>query len=77
MNQENQNKEADGVETSKGKAKKNKRGYGEGSIYKRKDGRWVGVVNLGYQNGKLNRKNYYGKTRKDVSDKLTAALSDL
>ena len=78
MEQENQNEEANGVEGKKGKTKKNnKRGQGEGSIYKRKDGRWVGVVNLGYQNGKLNRKYYYGETRKDVSDKLTAALSDL
>ena len=57
--------------------KKVKRGQGEGSIYKRKDGRWVAVANLGYQNGKLKRKSYYGESRKEVSDKLTAALSDL
>jgi integrase len=54
-----------------------KRGQGEGSIYKRKDGLWVAAANLGYQNGKLRRKVYYGKSRKEASDKLTAALNDL
>ncbi|HKY05769.1 MAG TPA: tyrosine-type recombinase/integrase, partial [Blastocatellia bacterium] len=53
------------------------RGQGEGSIYKRKDGLWVGAANLGYQNGKLKRKVYYGKTRSEVSEKLTAALRDM
>jgi integrase len=57
--------------------KKRKRGQGEGTIYKRKDDRWVAVLNLGYQNGKLKRKSYYGETRKDVSDKLNAALRDV
>jgi integrase len=59
------------------KAKKaRKRGQGEGSIYKRKDGRWAGVINLGYQEGKLKRKTFYGETREDVRGKLVAALSD-
>src|ERR1041384_7537294 len=62
---------------SKKPKKERKRGQGEGSIYKRKDGRWVGVINLGYQEGKLKRKSYYGETRKEVSDKLSAALNDL
>ena len=64
---------------SKGKATKQgrKRGQGEGSIYKRKDGLWVGAVNLGYQDGKLKRKVFYGKTRSEVSEKLTAALRDV
>ena len=57
--------------------KKRKRGQGEGSIYKRKDGLWVGAVNLGYQGGKLKRKVYYGKTRNEVSGKLTVVLRDL
>lgn len=54
-----------------------KRGQHEGSIYKRKDGRWTAVVNLGYQNGKLKRKSFYGKTREEVQSKLVAALSDV
>jgi integrase len=58
-------------------SKKRKRGQGEGTIYKRKDGRWAAAVNLGYQNGKLKRKHYYGTSRKEVRDKLNAGLSDL
>ena len=54
-----------------------KRGQNEGSIYKRKDGRWTSVLNLGYQNGKLKRKYFYGATRKEVSDSLTAELEKL
>jgi integrase len=57
--------------------KKRKRGQGEGTIYKRKDGRWAAVVNLGYQNGKLRRKSFYGKTRGEVREKLTNALNDV
>jgi integrase len=51
-----------------------RRGKGEGSIYKRKDGRWVGVVDLGWNaNGRI-RKSVYGTTRKEVSDKLSKAI---
>lgn len=75
MDQENQIKEADEIKAEKGRAKKNnKRGQGEGSIYKRNDGRWAAAVTLGYVNGKLKRKTLYGKTRKEVQDKLTAEL---
>ncbi|MCL4310712.1 MAG: site-specific integrase [Actinomycetota bacterium] len=51
-----------------------KRGQNEGSIYKAKDGRWVGCLNLGYQGGTRKRKYLYGKTRAEVSAKLTEAL---
>jgi len=54
----------------------NKRGQNEGSIYKRDDGRWVAVLNLGYIDGKRKRKSFYGDTRKEVQEKLTAALRD-
>lgn len=57
--------------------KTRKRGQGEGSIYKRKDGLWAAAVNLGYQGGKLRRKVYYGKTREEVQERLVAALSDV
>jgi integrase len=56
--------------------KKRKRGQGEGSIYKRADGRWAAAINLGYQDGKLKRKAFYGETREEVRGKLVAALSD-
>ena len=51
-------------------AQPKRRGQGEGSIYQRKDGRWVGEVTL--ENGR--RKPLYGKTRKEVAEKLNAAL---
>src|SRR5690242_1529715 len=49
-----------------------RRGHGEGSIYKRKDGRWTASISLG--DGK--RKSFYGKTRREVKEKLDAALLD-
>ncbi len=51
-----------------------KRGNGEGSIYQRKsDGKWVGSITI--VTGK--RKVFYGRTRKEVKDKLAAALHEL
>lgn len=54
-----------------------RRGHGEGSIYQRaSDGLWVASVDLGYVNGKRKRKPIYGKTRKEVAEKLKTALHD-
>ena len=47
-----------------------KRGNAEGSIYRRKDGRWVAAYTS--KDGK--RKALYGKTRQEVGRKLTLAL---
>ncbi len=52
--------------------KQKQRGHGEGSIYQRPDGRWVGQISL--EDGK--RKYLYGKTRKEVADKLHQALQE-
>jgi len=49
------------------------RGHGEGTIYQRKDGRWVASITL--ENRK--RKIFYGKTRKEVQEKLRIALNEL
>ncbi len=46
-----------------------KRGHGEGSIYRRKDGRWAASITL--ENHR--RKTFYGKTRKQVQEKLKVA----
>jgi len=46
-----------------------KRANGEGTIFKRKDGRWCASVSLDF--GK--RKYIYGKTREEVGRKLTVA----
>jgi len=53
-----------------------RRGKGEGSITRLADGRWQARVDLGYQGGKRVRKAFYGKTRKEVQEKLTTALHD-
>jgi integrase len=51
-----------------------RRGQNEGSIYRRNDGRWAAAISLGYRNGRRYRKAFYGKTRKEVQERLTAAL---
>lgn len=51
-----------------------RRGRGEGSITQRPDGRWVARVDLGWVNGKRRRKAVYGRTRREVADKLPAVL---
>uniref|UniRef100_UPI0024538B47 tyrosine-type recombinase/integrase n=1 Tax=Nocardia brasiliensis TaxID=37326 RepID=UPI0024538B47 len=53
-----------------------RRTNGEGTIYKRKDGRWEGAAYLGTVNGKLRRLRVYGKTRTEVRAKLTTRLAD-
>ena len=56
-----------------------KRGNGEGSIfYSEKLNRWVGQFTAGRKaDGKLNRKSVYGKTRKEVKEKLLKKLDDV
>jgi integrase len=50
-----------------------RRAHGDGSIFKRaSDGRWVGILDLGYTDGKRQRKTVYGKTRREVADALKA-----
>ena len=54
-----------------------RRGNGEGSIYLREsDGNWCATVDLGWANGKRRRKVIYGKTRKEVAEKLKVTLRD-
>ena len=50
-----------------------KRGNNEGSISKRADGRWTGRVTL--PSGK--RKDFYGRTRAEVAQKVASALRDI
>ncbi|MEO8973771.1 MAG: site-specific integrase [Ktedonobacteraceae bacterium] len=49
-----------------------KRGNGEGSIYKQRNGLWA--ASLSIEGGK--RKYFYGKTRKEVQEKLAAVLQE-
>ena len=52
-----------------------RRGNGEGTISRRKDGRWEARYYVPTVNG-TKRKVIYGKTQAEVRDKLTKALSD-
>jgi integrase len=51
-----------------------RRGRGEGAIYQRADnGLWVTSIDLGVVNGKRKRKYIYGKTKREVQEKLKRA----
>lgn len=62
------------TDSNKGrKPKKSNRGYGEGSIYKRKDDTWAGVSRYADpETGEPKRHFVYGKTRKEVVVKKDA-----
>jgi integrase len=57
-----------------------RRGPGEGSIFKRTDGRWVGQLDLGYvdtpQGRRRRFRSVYGQTRTDVAERLTKLLRE-
>jgi len=52
-----------------------RRGNNEGSITKRKDGRWQGYVNVGYDSktDKPKKKYFYSNLRKEVQRKIEEA----
>ena len=51
---------------------------GEGYLRKRPDGRWELRIMLGYKdNGKPNYKYFYGRTKREVQDKLNAYQEDV
>ena len=51
-----------------------RRGNGEGSIRRRKDGRWEGRYTIYTDEGRK-QKTVYGKSRKEVAEKLTEAMA--
>lgn len=54
-----------------------RRGHGEGSIFKRKDGLWVTRVTIGRDaRGKVKKLTTYHKTRKEAKEALIKALGD-
>ena len=52
-----------------------KRGNGEGSVFKRKDGRWCARYTVRTVEG-LKRRDIYGETRKEVVGKLREVLDE-
>lgn len=51
-----------------------RRANGEGSVYQRKDGRWVGSVMVFTEAGTRARRAVYGRTRAEAHDKLVTLL---
>jgi len=56
-----------------------KRANGEGTIFQRPNGTWAAQITVGRDpaTGKLKRLTFSGKTRKEVQEKLTAALAQM
>lgn len=63
----------------KQRTKHRTRGDGEGTIYQRPDGTWAAQVSLGHDplTGKRKRRSIYGRTRKEVQEKLTKLLREV
>lgn len=55
-----------------------RRGHGEGTIYRRQDGRWCAQVTVGYDpaTGNPKRRTVYGRTRLEVAEKLARLLAE-
>ena len=50
---------------------KTRRANGEGSIFQRKDGRWVGNITIGYDDkGQQKKKTVYARSQAEVAKKL-------
>ncbi len=57
---------------------KTRRQNNEGSIFQRKDGRWVGAITLGYNDeGVQKKKSVYGNSKMEVAKKLTELTSKI
>ena len=55
-----------------------RRAHGEGTIFQLSSGKWQADISLGYKpDGKRNRKSLYGKTQKEVRQKLDALKQQL
>ena len=67
------------VESEVTLSKKKRSASGTGSIRKRPDGRWEGRYTVGYdpKTGKQIRKSVYGKTQKEVRDKMIVFLAEI
>jgi integrase len=69
----NDNDKGSNMQTTEPKKRRARRGRGEGSIFQRGDGLWVANVSAGFNaNGKRRRRAVYGKTKREVQDKLKA-----
>jgi integrase len=53
-----------------------RRGNGEGSITKRKDGLYMARYSVETATGTTKRKTIYAKTRREAAERLSEALAD-
>jgi integrase len=51
-----------------------RRGHGEGSISRRKDGRWEARIEQGWEGGKRRRKSVFTRTRAEAAEQLHIAI---
>lgn len=51
-------------------SRNHRRGRGEGSVYQRSDGRWVGVLDLGWEGGRRRRKAVYASSKPAAQHRL-------
>src|SRR5436305_7942641 len=59
------------------KRERKRRGRGEGSVFQRGDGQWVGSISLGYSEaGRRKRRTVYGGSKKEVLDELDRLRAD-
>lgn len=66
------------MEKEKKERKKRRRAKGEGSIFQREDGKWCSKVPVSYNSsGSIKYKYIYGKTQKEVKDKMLDVKVDL
>ena len=52
-----------------------RRGNGEGTVYRRQDGRWVGAYYVLKPNGGRVRRSVYGQTRAEASKRLAEMVA--
>jgi len=54
-----------------------RRSKGDGAVFRRSDGRWIGQINVGWQDGRRLRKSVQGATRKEVQDAVRALIRNV
>jgi len=67
----------EGVGVGRGDGVMSRRANGEGTIWRRADGRWCGATYAATNRGGRKRVYVYGKTRAEAREKLTALQRDL
>jgi len=54
-----------------------RRGKGAGSVFRRKDGRWTGMVDVGLESGRRRTKTVYGGSKKEVEERVRRLVNDI